>query len=359
MKDSHGPGKTPPPFMLGPTTITQRATYWCEQPSLFVAPASQPTKQLRALAVVKWYLSTLRGQFGDRPDAIPASGVQKGPGKKQPLPSIQGEVFLGHWEGGQSTGKTSMVVEQISQSPAVTAYRAVNQLHNVRLEGYHVLKMGFKTGPRIERPGHLVLSLDGHGERYAMTIPTVQLTGFVPPPPYPELESTVHIVGNNGMSCEIEFIGKGWLSGKKNSFKAKMREEGKGGGKEVVWKVEGQWQGGSWKVTDAKGKAVESEIDTTGPVALEQVDVQPVEEQGEYESGRLWSEAVAAIKNGDMQSVKMEVDKVLAREGVPETRYFEAGTWDEADELLAKVGLGIQKEETRGVWRWKGEKRMD
>lgn len=356
MKDSNAPGSTPPPFMLGTISLTEQVSHWCEQPALFVAPASQSTKQLRALAVLKWYISTLRGQFGNRPDSVPESGPRKGPGRKRPLPSIQGETFIGAWNGPKEIGRTDIVVEQISYSPPVTAYRIANDVHRVRLEGYHAQKMGFKTGPRIERPGNLVLSLDGHGEEYAMTIPTMQLTGFVPPPPYPELEGTVYIVGNNGISSEVEFVGKGWLSGKKNSFKAKVFEEGKGGKKEVIFKVEGQWQGGSWKVTDAKGKALGSEVDTDGTLVLERVTSKPVAEQGQFESGRLWEKAVEAIKRGDMPSVKNEVDKVVAaNQAAKEPRLFKQARWTEVEELLGKFGQAIQKEETKGIWRWKGD----
>src|ERR1700761_5518317 len=76
-----------PAFILSPTSLTEFPSYWCEDPSLFVAPAKQESPVLRALAVLNWYLRTLRAQWVKR------TGM-----KKKPLNPILGELFLGHWD---------------------------------------------------------------------------------------------------------------------------------------------------------------------------------------------------------------------------------------------------------------------
>ena len=90
---------------------------------MLIAATKQDSKILRSLAVLKWWLSTLRGQFGKRDGK-----------RKKPLNPCLGELFIGHWDEEQS-GKTEVVVEQISHHPPASAFRIWNEKHKVRIEG--------------------------------------------------------------------------------------------------------------------------------------------------------------------------------------------------------------------------------
>lgn len=299
-----------PIFILGPTSLTEYTSYWCEQPSLFVAPAGQATAELRALGVLKWYLCTLRGQYGRREGMGPASGGppgRKGPGKKKPLNPILGEIFKGHWADDGETGKTELVAEQVSHQPPVTAYHISNARHRIRLEGYHVQKTIFRGMPQIEKVGHVMLSLDEYHESYVMTMPDMHLVGLIPPPPYPELVGTTFIVGNNGITAEIEFSGRGWIRGKKNSFRAKLFYRGKP--KEILYRIEGQWQGAAFSVFDASGVKLE-EFNTAGQHEVTPITVLPITEQSPLESRRVWQHVADGIIKGDLTTAGKEKHKL-------------------------------------------------
>lgn len=53
-----------------------------------------------------------------------------------------------------------------------------------------------------------------------------------------ELEKSSTIVSSTGYVAKIEYTGKGWVTGKKNTFAATLSKEGS---KDVLYTIEGQW----------------------------------------------------------------------------------------------------------------------
>jgi hypothetical protein len=56
--------------------------------------------------------------------------------------------------------------------------------------------------------------------------------------PYVELNRSTTITSSTGYVATIDYSGKGWISGKKNSFTATLTKEGS---KEVLYTIDGQW----------------------------------------------------------------------------------------------------------------------
>lgn len=276
-----------------------------------------------------------------------------------------GELFLGHWEDDES-GRTNVVVEQVSHHPPASAFRIWNEQHRVTMEGYYVQKTFFRGMPHIHRIGHVMVRLDEFDEDYLITLPDMHLEGLFPPPPSPELEGKSFIVGSNGTIAEIEYSGRGWLRGKKNSFQARLFDSAKP--EHAFYTLEGQWQGGSFTIYDSEQNKVE-EFATKGPLQTSVVVVKPVEEQDPLESRRVWHKVAQAIEKGDLSAVSREKHQIEEEqramrrkekeEGIPwRSRYFEPSEWRAAEELLGKVGQHIRREETKGIWRWIGEGQM-
>ena len=94
---------TAPPFVLATKSTVEFPQYWAENPSIFLAPAFDNGPQERALLVLKWFLSSLKGQQ--------YAGRSEDEGVKKPLNAFLGELFLGHWE--DEHGVTRMVAEQV------------------------------------------------------------------------------------------------------------------------------------------------------------------------------------------------------------------------------------------------------
>ncbi len=78
-------------------------SYWAERPSIFVAPALERDPALRALLVLKVWLSAMKRQY-----YVGASGDK---GIKKPLNSFLGECFLAEWDDGKA--RTKVVAEQV------------------------------------------------------------------------------------------------------------------------------------------------------------------------------------------------------------------------------------------------------
>ena len=89
-------------------------------------------------------------------------------------------------------------------------------------------------------------------------------------------------------SFQIDYKGKGYFSGKPHSFKAALTHNGRS-----VNSFEGQWTGVS-HVGSSKGAVF---LDTSAP--KEEVTVAPVEQQGEWESRKLWASVANGIRTGN------------------------------------------------------------
>jgi hypothetical protein len=104
---------------------------------------------------------------------------------------------------------------------------------------------------------------------------------------------------------QIEYKGKGYFSGKSHSFKATLSPVPSGSthnGKETHV-VEGTWH------TSSKHTGTGAIFhDVCGP--KEVVSVRPVEEQGEWESRKLWELVAKGIREGDFESASREKGRI-------------------------------------------------
>jgi hypothetical protein len=55
-----------PTVILSPTSLTEFPAYWCEHPELFAQISQGHNEQDRMERVLKWFISTLRGQYAVR-----------------------------------------------------------------------------------------------------------------------------------------------------------------------------------------------------------------------------------------------------------------------------------------------------
>ena len=238
---------TAPPFILSSTSLVEFSSYWAEHPSIFVAPAHEPDPQKRALLVLKWFLSTLKQQY--------ASRSEKFGNEKKPLNPFLGELFLGKWV--DDSGITELVSEQVrsvyllswcntvadecfySHHPPVTAYHIHNEEHGVFLQGYNAQKASFSRTIYVKQIGHAVFSIPTYNETYLITLPNLHIEGLIFGSPFVELNDKTYITSSSGFTAKIDYSGKGWLSGKKNSFTATLYRTGEE--KDTLYTITGQW----------------------------------------------------------------------------------------------------------------------
>ncbi|KAL4762739.1 OSBP family protein [Aspergillus foveolatus] len=360
---------TAPPFILSGTSLTEYSAYWAEHPALFVAPAQEADPEKRALAVLKWFLSTLRQQYCSRSEKLGS--------EKKPLNPFLGELFLGKWDSDANVGETTLISEQVSHHPPATAYAIWNEKHGVQLQGYNAQKASFSSTIYIKQIGHALYTLTPPGadkndpaqqEKYVITLPALHVESLIYGNPFMELEKSTYIVSSTGYISKISYSGKGWVSGKKNTFTASLYKESEGE-KKPLYTVDGQWSN-TFTIKDARTK---KDVETVSVQDLQTtpLTLAPIEEQDLYESRRAWSDVAANIETGNMDAVsaakgkienaQRELRKVEKAEGREwERRFFERIDENQDPqflELARKAGLtSLESDKTGGVWRFSPEK---
>jgi len=144
----------------------------------------------------------------------------------------------------------------------------------------------------------LVVTLpDKTKEIFYITLPDLKIQGLLSFAPYVELDKTTYIISNTGYLATIDYSGKGWVSGHKNSFTATLSKE-----KEPLYKVSGQWTGES-TYTSINNPAQKNvpfwNAKSNNP---NHVVVAPVDRQTSWESRIVWKKVAEAIDQNDVET---------------------------------------------------------
>jgi len=217
-----------------------------------------------------------------------------------------------------------------------------------------------------------VPSKPGQTETYLITLPSLHIEGLIFGAPFVELDGVSYITSSTGFTTKIQYLGKGWLSGKKNSFTATLYPTGKE--KDVLYNCFGQWT----KAFDihngsAKHNGPETLIETWNAetTPMSELIVAPVEQQHPLESRRAWAGVADGISKGDMDHVSREKAKIeQAQRAMRKKEQSEGRQWErryftalpEPDQtyktLASNVGL-VQNgdaDRTGGLWRFDAAK---
>lgn len=314
--------------------------------------------------VVKGFLTTLKQQHSSKEE----DGSAK---KLKPLNSFLGERFEGSWN--DENGETKLVAEQVSHHPPISAYNIWNEDHGISMRGNITPKTYFSSTVHIERKGYSIFHIDAFGEDHLITMPKMHVEGLMTGHLSPELSGCSYIRSSAGYTTRIEYFYKGWLSGKRNAFKATLFRDGATPKKgEAIYDLEGTWSG-EFTVKDSKTKEKLETVDLE-KLKKTQLTVKPVEEQDPMESRRAWRNVIEAIDQGDsnkagreksiIENQQREQRKREAADGVEfQRRYFTRGTGDKvADSLI--IGLeremGVKRSEiidsASAFWAWDAAK---
>ena len=95
---------TAPSFILSPVSLTEYPSYWGEHPEHFAMIKDVGPPEARMVAVLRWFIATLKGQYTSRNTSMGS--------EKKPLNPILGELFMGTWPKTDKRGTTSLLAEQ-------------------------------------------------------------------------------------------------------------------------------------------------------------------------------------------------------------------------------------------------------
>jgi hypothetical protein len=228
------------------------------------------------------------------------------------------------------------------------------------LQGYNAQKASFSRTINVKQIGHAVYSIPAYDETYLITLPNLHIEGLIFGTPFVELNDKTYITSSSGYTSKIDYSGKGWLSGKKNSFVATMYPTGKE--KDTLYTVTGQWNKTFEIVEGKKGKVIETYNAENSPTTP--LIVAPIEEQDPMESRRAWSKVAAGIAVGDMDITGIEKGKIeVSQRELRITEKAENRSWIrryfsvvESDPVLNDLGPAIgvtpEADKTGGIWRY-------
>ncbi|KAL2174668.1 uncharacterized protein P884DRAFT_279907 [Thermothelomyces heterothallicus CBS 202.75] len=286
-----------PTFILEPRSMLERITnFMCHPEMLLPIPEIDDPVQ-RFVAVVKFYLSG----WHIRP-----------PGVKKPLNPVLGEIFTCYWDFPDNK-RAYYIAEQTSHHPPKSSYFYMVPGHNIRVDG--TLKprskfLGNSAASMME--GTAILSIlnrgsdPSKGERYILTQPNMYARGILFGKMKYELGDHSFVrCPETGLSADIEFKTKGWVSGTYNAIGGVIKNDLTG---EVLYELSGLWSEEMF-LKDVKTGQKEMFFNALKSKPSPPL-CRPIEEQEERESRRLWAKTAQAVKERNHELATEEKTKI-------------------------------------------------
>ncbi|XP_061107547.1 oxysterol-binding protein-related protein 8 isoform X2 [Conger conger] len=280
-----------PTFILEPRSFLDKLSDYYYHADFLSEAAVEENPYNRMKKVVKWYLS----------------GFYKKPkGLKKPYNPIIGETFRCMWLHSKTSSKTFYISEQVSHHPPVSAFYVSNRKDGFCLSGSILAKSKF-YGNSLSAilDGEARLTFLNRGEDYVMNMPYAHCKGILYGTMTLELAGQITIAcEKTGYSAQLEFKLKPFLGSDDsvNQILGKIKL-----GKEVLATLEGHWDSEIF-INDKKTGVVETFWDPTPELRQSRLTrcTVPPEEQGDFESEKLWQHVTRAINNKDQTEATNE-----------------------------------------------------
>ncbi|XP_018428259.1 PREDICTED: oxysterol-binding protein-related protein 8 isoform X2 [Nanorana parkeri] len=280
-----------PTFILEPRSFLDKLSDYYYHADFLSEAALEENPYSRMQKVVKWYLS----------------GFYKKPkGLKKPYNPILGETFRCLWIHPKTNSKTYYIAEQVSHHPPVSAFYVSNRKDGFCLSGSILAKSKFygnSLSALLEGEGRLTFL--NRGEDYTITMPYAHCKGILYGTMTLELGGNVTITcEKTGYSAVLEFKLKPFLGSDDsvNQISGKIKL-----GKEVLATLEGNWDSEVF-INDKKTDLSDTFWNPTAEIRQGRLTRCTVlhDEQGEFESERLWQNVTKAITNKDQTEATQE-----------------------------------------------------
>ena len=240
----------------------------------------------------------------------------------------------------------------------------------MRLQGYNAQKASFGRTINVKQVGHAVLHIDEYDEDYLITLPSLHIESLLAGAPFVELNKSNYIVSSSGYTARIDYSGRGWISGGKNTLSAYIFPHGKEKSKsDVLYTAEGSWTD-SLTIKDSKKNTVETYNARKEPKTS--LTVAEIKDQDPLETRRAWQKVAQAIEKGDMttttneKSTIEESQRALRKKEKDEGREWErlffsrAKTFGLFEKLIKEVqGGSLEEDQTNGIWVFDQDKAKD
>ncbi|CAI2355791.1 unnamed protein product [Caenorhabditis sp. 36 PRJEB53466] len=301
-----------PTFILEPRSFLEKLADYYYHADLISEAVAEPDPFQRIVKITKFFLS----------------GFYKKPrGLKKPYNPILGETFRCKWEHPDGS-TTFYIAEQVSHHPPVSSLFITNRKAGFNISGTILAKSKY-YGNSLSAilVGKLRLTLLNLGETYIVNLPYANCKGIMIGTMTMELGGEVNIeCEKTGYRTTLDFKLKPMLGGAYNQIEGSIKY-----GSDRLASIEGAWD----SVIRIKGPDGKRELWNPTPEVIKsrlpRYEIS-LEEQGEWESAKLWRHVTDAISNEDQykateEKTALENDqRARAKSGIPhETKYFKKG----------------------------------
>ncbi|XP_076386413.1 oxysterol-binding protein-related protein 8 isoform X5 [Megachile rotundata] len=272
-----------PTFILEPRSFLEKLADSYYHADLLSQAVVEDDAFTRMKGVVKWYLS----------------GFYKKPqGLKKPYNPLLGETFRCYWQHPNGS-RTFYIAEQLSHHPPISGFYVTNRQDGFTISATIIAKSKFygnSTSAVLD--GVAILTMLPRGEDYTMTIPYAHCKGILMGTLSMELGGKIHIkCEKTGYHTELEFKLKPFLGGAEqmNQVAGAIRL-----GKETLATISGYWDG-QIIITDKRTGQESVFFNPTPEVRKKRLKkyTVPLENQGPWESEKLWYDVTQAINKDD------------------------------------------------------------
>lgn len=279
-----------PTFILEPRSFLDKLSDYYYHADILSKAVQEDDPFTRMKEVTRWYLS----------------GFYKKPkGLKKPYNPILGETFRCYWKHTNGS-RTFYVAEQVSHHPPVSALYVTNRQEGFSITATVLAKSKFygnSTSAILD--GNVLLTLLPRGEDYVMNMPYAHCKGILMGTLTMELGGKVTVdCEKTGYRTELEFKLRPFLSG----FDANNMVSGKFKlGKDTLATLEGHWDG-KITLTDKRTGEEETLWHATPEIKTQRLErfTVALDQQGPFESEKLWQLVSLAIKNDDQVAATEE-----------------------------------------------------
>uniref|UniRef100_A0A672GK50 Oxysterol-binding protein n=1 Tax=Salarias fasciatus TaxID=181472 RepID=A0A672GK50_SALFA len=280
-----------PTFILEPRSFLDKLSDYYYHADLLSQAVQEESAYGRIKQVLRWYLS----------------GFYKKPkGLKKPYNPILGETFRCCWLHPQTDSCTFYIAEQVSHHPPISAFHICNRKDGFSISGSILAKSKF-YGNSLSAilDGKARLLFLSRDEEYVITMPYAHCKGIL----YGTM--TLELGGKITIECEktkclteLEFKLKPFLGGScsVNQISGKIFV-----GEELLATVDGHWDGEVF-IHEKRSGQQETLWNPSSDIRSARLkrQVVQVDQQGEFESERLWQHVTSAIMDRDQVRATQE-----------------------------------------------------
>lgn len=296
-----------PTFILERRSLLEMFADCMAHPDVFLKIPELPDPESRMMAVLEWYLTSFhagrQGSVAKKP-YNPIIGEtfhcswrlpKKSMGKNEGT-SVDGDINQSSVNVADESVQLNYCAEQVSHHPPVTAFYFECPEKQMYMNASIYTKSrfyGMSIG--VNLIGKIKLKLLSLNEEYVFSMPSAYARSILTVP-WAEMGDKINLTcQKTNMSSTVTFHTKPFYGGKLHKVSAEVKNNNTGN---VTCKVQGEWNNVlEFSYTDGRTQTID-----VNTLEVTKKKVRPINQQGDFESRRLWQHVTNALRVNDVNT---------------------------------------------------------